>query len=42
MGGRFTPRSIFLDSDEVVLNKIKTGSMSELYDTEQFLDSEST
>ena len=39
MSGKFTPRSIFLDSDESVLNKIKSGSMSELYSTEQFFDS---
>ena len=39
MSGKFTPRCVFLDSDESVLNKIKSGSMSELYSTEQFFDS---
>ena len=40
MSGKYTPRSVFLDSDESVLNKIKSGPMSELYSTEQFFSSQ--
>ena len=38
MAGSFTPRAIFIDIDHSLLNQIQSGSMSKLYNTEQFVD----
>ena len=38
MAGKFSPRGIFVDTDNYLLDKIQSGPICELYEAGQFLD----